>query len=172
MPAGPEFRLLETSRPSQREPVAVRVGEIGVPAPIGIDDRLLLDELDPKRFQALELAGQVAGVDDACTWDRARRRIGLARSPRPENNLQILTLEADRHELDPAGGILLALFETQGLDVEIERLVLIPNEQRYIRHLLEHFFLHDLNSICFRLGRGPRRKLLQNCSISRPVYVR
>src|SRR5438093_13706186 len=129
----------------QREPVAVRVGEIGVPGPIGIDDRLLLDELVPKRFQALELAVQVTGIDDAGSWDRARRRVGVARRPRPDNNLQILTLEAHRHELDPASRILLALFEAKGLDVEVERLVLIPNEERYIRHLLEHACLLELN---------------------------
>src|SRR5437588_2002710 len=72
-------------RASQREPVAVRVGEIGVPAPVGIDDRLLLDELDPKRFQAFELAVQVARVDDAGPWNRTSGRIGLARRPRPED---------------------------------------------------------------------------------------
>ncbi len=42
----PAFALVPTSVTPERKSVAVRVGEIRIPAAIGVDDRLLLHELD------------------------------------------------------------------------------------------------------------------------------
>src|ERR1700736_5411945 len=135
----PAFSSVSASVTPERESVAVRVGEIRVPAAVGVDDRLLLHELDTERLQPLEVTLQIGRVDDAGTGYRSRGRIRLARRARPENDLQVLVFEPDRQELDPAGRVLLTLLKPQRVDVEVERLFLVANEESRVRHLLQHY---------------------------------
>src|SRR5438132_6636972 len=122
----------------ERKSVAVRVGEIRVPAAMRVDDRILLHELDTERLQPLEVTLEIARVDDAGTGYRSRGRIRLAGCARREDDLQVLVFEPDGHELDPAGRVLLPLLKPERVDVEVERLFLVVNEESHVRHLLQH----------------------------------
>src|SRR5215471_15361377 len=112
----PGYRLL----PAERNPVAVRVGEVHVPGPIRVDDRLLLHELHAETTQTVEVALEVGRVDDAVAGDLARLCVCLAWRAGPEDDLQVLVFEPDGDELDPAGRVLLTLLEAERVDVEVE----------------------------------------------------
>src|SRR5215831_4438379 len=81
---------------------------------------------------------EIACVDDAGSGDRTGGRIALARCSRPEDNLQILTLQANRDESAPTIWELLTLLKAEGVDVEVERLFLVANKQSRVRDLTEH----------------------------------
>src|SRR3954454_4453589 len=119
------------------EPVAIGVLELRDRAPRELEH--VRDELDPPRLQLLDRLAAIVGLDR----DRRRRpshsRLGLPRRAGPENQLEVVALDADGQKPRPVGRrVLDALLEPEDVRVEVERLVLVADQHAGVEDLLEH----------------------------------
>src|SRR5262249_13440256 len=75
------------------------------------------------------------------------RRLGLPRCPGPENQLEVVALDADGQKPRPVRQrVLSPLFHAEDVRVEVERLVLVADHHARVEDLLEH--------CCASGGRG------------------
>src|SRR3954447_3772289 len=83
------------------EPVAVGVLELRDVAPRELEH--VRDELDPARLQLLDGLAAVVGLDRDRRRRAAHRRLRLAGRPGPEDELEVVALDADGQEPRPVG---------------------------------------------------------------------
>src|ERR671921_1096470 len=66
-------------------------------------------------------------------------QLGPARCAWPQNELEVLPLDADRQESRSVGcWEVTPLLKTDDIRVEVERLVLIAHQQRHVHHFFQH----------------------------------
>src|SRR5215204_5462238 len=127
------------------EPVPVGVLELRDGAPGELEH--VGDELDAARLQLLERLPDIVGLDRDRRRGASHRRLGLARCPGPESQLEVVPLDADGQKPRPVGcRILDPLLKAKDVRVEVERLVLVADEHARVEDLLQH--------CCSSSGRG------------------
>src|SRR5918992_704055 len=127
------------------QPVAVGVLELRHVAPGELEH--VRDELDAARLQLLERLPDIVGLDRDRRRGASHRRLGLPRCPGPENQLEVVPLDADGQKPRPAGcRVLNALLKAKDVRVEVERLALVADEHARVEDLLQH--------CCSSGGRG------------------
>src|SRR3954454_16582962 len=94
------------------EPVAVGVLELRDVAPRELEH--VRDELDPARLQLLDRLPAIVGLDRDRRRGASHRRLGLPRCSGPEDQLEVVPLDADGQKPRPVGcGVLDALLEAK-----------------------------------------------------------
>src|SRR5262249_7808830 len=99
----------------------------------------------------------------------SHRRLGLARCPGPENQLEFVPLGADGQKLRPIGRrVLNPLLQAEDVRVEVERPVLVAHEHAGVEDLLQHgcssgrrgHYLGDTRRLRNVTARGARSRAL------------
>ena len=92
-------------------------------------------ELHPARLQRLERHPAIFHLDRI----KHGPLLGLGGCAWPQNELEVLPLDADGQESRAVGcrGVK-PLLEADDVRVEVERLVLIAHQQRHVHHLFQH----------------------------------
>src|SRR4051794_36039214 len=109
------------------EPVAVRVLELRDVAPGELEH--VRDELDPARRQLRDRLAAVVGLDRDRRRRASHRGLGLPRRPGPQDELEVVALDADGQKPRPVGcRVLDALLEAEDIRVEVQRPVLVADE--------------------------------------------
>src|SRR3984885_2661339 len=130
---------------SHLQPVAVGVLELRYVAPWELEH--VRHELDAAGLQLLDRLAAIVALDRDRRRRASHRRLGLARCPGPENELEVVPLDADGQKPRPVGrGVLDPWLQAKGVRVEVERLVLVTDEHACVEGLLQH--------CCSSSGRG------------------
>src|SRR5687767_3372468 len=98
--------------------------------------RLRLDEFDSTRFELGTILSKIIRLDEKRA--HPRRGLCLARITEPKQDFESLILKGDRQKSTLPPIVIGALLETEIVRVEIQRLVLIRNEHRYVHDSAEH----------------------------------
>src|SRR5215216_1079534 len=92
-------------------------------------------ELHSARLQRLECHPAILHLDGI----NRGTRLGPAGCAWPQNELEVLPLDADGQESRSVGcWVVTPLLETDDIRVEVERLVLIAHQQRNVHHFFQH----------------------------------
>src|SRR4029079_5526503 len=129
---------------SDLEPVPVRVLDLRHVAPGELED--VRDELDAARLQLLDGLAAVVGLDGDRRRGASHRQLRLPRCPGPENQLEVVSRDADGQKPRPVGcRVLNTLLEAKDVRVEVQRLVLVADEHARVEDLLEHWLFLRLS---------------------------
>src|SRR5204862_1484454 len=82
---------------------------------------------------------RIVGLDRDRRRGASHRRLGLPRCPGPQDQLEVVPLDADGQKPRPVGcRVLNALLQAKDIRVEVERLVLVADEHARVEDLLQH----------------------------------
>ncbi len=105
------------------------------------------DELDAAQSQLLDGLPAIVGLDRDQPRGAPHGWLGVARCPGPENQLEVVPLDADGQKPALVGRrVLNSLLHAEDVRVEVEPLLLVADEHAHVEDLLQH--------CCASSGRG------------------